>query len=295
MGLEVIWKDPRGKEWNLTTGAQGVVLDTGQGGLGWSELDHTFARGDIIHTSSRVKRGVHNLKVLVGWNRRGMEFYNLYNEWWTKANTPFDTGTLTVKRPDGQERSRELRLFETPDTVHAFDPGLGIDPQPELWSLTGNYGWWYGPEQVVSVSYEDISSSGSGTPFYGPKGYGWPLYISSSYSARNLVMSNEGQGPMWVTWTLVGPMSKPRLGIDGAAELTYRGDILEGEIIQIRTDPTRRDAVQVYGNRSVYGAVSGEWAPVPVGSRVNLSVTAESFDPGAAVYAAGREAYAQAF
>lgn len=295
MGLEIIWTDHRGKAWNLTSGEQGVILDTEQAGLGWAELDHNFTRGELIQVSSRVKRANHNFKVLVGWDKQGTEFYNLYSEWWSQANSPFETGTLTVKRPDGQERSRELRLFESPDTTHTYDPGLGIDPQPELWSLTGNYGWWFGPEQVVSVKYDDIAGSGSGTPFYGPKGAGWPLYISSMYQAKEISISNDGQGPMWLTWTLVGPMSKPRVGIAGGAELTYKGDLLDGEIIEIRTDPTKRDVVQVYGNKSLYGAASGEWAPAPVGQRVPLTVQAESMGPGSAIYASGRVAYAQAF
>lgn len=56
MGLEIIWTDHRGKAWNLTSGEQGVILDTEQAGLGWAELDHTFTRGELIQVSSRVKR-----------------------------------------------------------------------------------------------------------------------------------------------------------------------------------------------------------------------------------------------
>lgn len=292
MGLSVIWTDPRGKEWNLTTGEQGVILDMGQAGLGWSPLDHVFTRGDTVHSSSRVKRGIHNLKVLVGWNVTEDDFYRLYSEWWTEANTPFALGELKVIRPDGTTRSRRLRLFDSPDTVFSFDPGLGIDPTPELWSVTGDSGWWMGTEQVAEYTQASLKG-GNQTPFYGNSGRGWPLYISAAYSATGAVIDNLGQGPMWLTWTLVGPMANPRVGVAGN-ELVFQGTLLAGEVVTITTDPASRAVVDSGGN-SRYGAVAGTWAPAPVGKRIPLTVGADSMGAGSRIYLSGRALYAQAF
>lgn len=293
MTLQVDWLDHRGKLWDLTKGTQGVVLDTGQAGLGWSELDHTFTRGDLVHVSSRVKRGVHHLKVLVGWNKTDADYYRLYSEWWSQANSPFELGELIVTRPDGVTRSRRLRLFESPDTNFAFDPGLGIDPPPELWSLTGDYGWWYGPEQIQGFSYKDFTG-GTSTPFYGSGGAGWPLYISSAYSASGATVTNDGQGPMWLTWTLSGPLTNPRVGIHGAGELVYTGVIPAGEVVQITTDPAGREVVETGSNANRYGQVSGDWSPVPAGQRIPLIMSAEGMSTGSAMHVSGRAAYAQA-
>ena len=294
MGLKIEWIDHRGKVWNLTSGTQGVILDMGQEGLGWSEIDHTFSRGDMLHTATTVKRGVHNLKVLVGDGLLESDFYRIYSEWWTQANTPFQTGELRVTRPDGTTRSRFLRLAETPDTKWAYDPGLGIDPTPELWSLTGDYGWWWGAEQTTRYSATDLIG-GSSIPFYGESGAGWPLYIASAFTASSATIDNPGQGTMWLTWTLAGPMSRPRVGIAGESELVFDGDLISGEVVSITTAPNSRAVVETGTGQSRYGMVRGTWSPVPVGSKVPLIVSADNMGRGSSIFVAGRPAYAQAF
>ena len=143
--LQAIWTDPRGKEWNLTTGEQGVILDMDLEGLQWPEVSHTFAHGDMVRSASRVKRARHDLKVLVGWDRTGQDYYNLADVWWGQANSPFKSGRLTFTRPDGQTRSRRLVLADTPATSYRFDPGLGQENGPELWPLTGDGAYWGWP------------------------------------------------------------------------------------------------------------------------------------------------------
>ena len=293
-GLTVTWTDPRGKVWDLTAGTQGVILDLGQEGLGWAELDHTFTRGDLIHVASRVKRGRHNLKVLVGHGLTGQEFFDLYREWRTQANSPYEEGELAVTTPAGDTRTRRLRLNDTPDTSHAFDPGLGLSYTPELWSLTGDYGWWLGPEQRIQYTPNSMAG-GNDMPFYGQSGAGWPLYIANAYRASDAYISNTGQGPMWLTWTLAGPMSRPRVGVVGSSELVYEGDLLASEVVQIITDPAGRAVVEASTGASRYGQVTGTWAPAPVGSRVPLIVGAGSMGSGASIYVAGRPAYGTAF
>lgn len=294
--LNITWTDHRGKVWDLTSGAQGVILDTGQSGLGWAELVHTFGRGDMIHQAATVGRGVHDLRVLVGHDLQGTQFYTLYHEWWSEANSPYHLGTLTVTRPDGTSRFRRLRLHETPDTTFLYDPGMGLDPQPELWSITGDTGWWYGPEQLVTVTAADFSG-GTGTPFYGPGGAGWPLYISSGSMATDAALSNTGQGPMWPTWTLVGPLSSPSFGVasPGHPLLSYYGDVAAGEVVTVTTDPAQRSVVEATTGENRYSLVFGEYAPVPAGERVPLSITAEGMTEQSAIHVSGHTAHATAF
>lgn len=293
-GLKIRWIDPRGKVWDLTAGTEGVILDLGQRGLGWSELKHTFTHGGLHHAAASVGRGVHTFKVLVGYGKTGQEYYDLAHEWWSLANSPFKLGTLQVQQPGGEVRSRRLRLAESPDTVYKFDPGIGQENGAELWALTGDGGWWLGDEQVVTFTTKNVTG-GSSTPFYGPQGHGWPLYIGAPGVARDAWMSNGGQGPMWLTWTLVGPLSAVLVGVTDYGVLSYDGAIPAGEIVEISTEPSNRYVAEVGTNANRYGFVSGSYVPVPVGDRVSLTIQAEGMTSESSISATGRAAYARAF
>ena len=294
-GLKVRWIDHRGKVWHLTEGTEGVILDLGQRGLDWSPIRHTFTAGGLVHAAATVDRPVHVLKVLVGWDRWGDDYFRLNSEWWEQANSPYHLGTLEVERPDGTVRSRRLRLAESPDTTYAYDPGTrNEDREPEAWELTGNGAWWYGPEQ--SVVFTDKSVTGAGTtPFYGPTGAGWPLYISASGVAADAWVSNSGQGDMWLKWTIVGPASSVLVGVTDSGVLSYSGTVAAGEIVEIDTDPAHRAVTEVVSGANRYGFVNGSYAPVPVGDRVPLTIQAEGITSATSITVTGRAAYARAF
>lgn len=293
-GLKVRWIDHRGKTWHLTEGTEGVVLDLGQRGMGWPELKHVFTHGDKQHASASVGRGIHAFKVLVGYGKTGQEYYDVANEWWEQANSPFVLGTLEVEQPNGMVRSRRLRLAETPDTVYGFDPGIGQENDAELWALTGNGAWWHGVEQAVVFDMSKVTGANN-TPFYGTKGTGWPLYIAAPGVARDAWVSNMGQGPMWLTYTLVGPLTSVLIGVTDYGVLSYNGTIAAGEVVEINTDPANRYVTEVNSGANRYGFVSGKYAPVPVGDRVPLTIQAEGMTAQSSITATGRPAYAQAF
>lgn len=292
--LLIEWEDPTGKVWDLGTGAQGVILGTRQSGLGWSEISHTTTRGDQCLAASTVKRGVHNLSVLVGSGLKGPALYYLRGAWWNTANSPFKDGILRFTRPDGSVRQRRLRLAEAPDTVFTYDPGLGLEAQEEAWVLTGNGPWWDGSVQVAEINSKAFVN-GSDTPFFGHNGAGWPLYISSPAYAQDVFLTNDGQGPMWLTWELVGPMTNPYFGVAGGPVLAYNGKIYQGETVIVTTDPERRGVMSLSTNESRYHRVAGVFAPVPGGSRVPLTASAEDMGAGSKIIARGVTKYASAF
>lgn len=299
--LSVTWTDPRGKVWDLSGGTEGVLLDLGQEGLDWSPIEHTWARGDMVWSVGRVTRGVHNLKITLGYSPvvgwlTGDALYQLLDEWWGQANSPFETGVLTVTRPDGQTRSRRLRLADTPGTSYTYDPGLGMEPVTELWSLTGDGGWWDGPEQSYTATYYNGALSGDQTKFYGgDTGAGWPLYISGGMYAGDAFVQNSGQGPMWLTWLIKGTVRNPTFGVTDVGVLRFEGTISVDQTVEISTDPTDRYVIDVDTGESLYSQVSGVWAPVPVGDRVPLTIAMDSNGTGVRVIATGREQFARAF
>lgn len=292
--LDITWTDYRGKVWDLTKGTQGVILAKGQKGLSWGDITHAWRRGDQQHASARVGRITHTMAVDVGWGRQGQDHYGVRSEWWSEANSPYHTGRLRVTRPDGVTRYRDLRLAESPDLAYTWDPGLGLENGVEPWPLTGNDGWWLGDEQVRRYDLTTMGGS-TGTPFYGPDGAGWPLYIGQAATARDAWVANRGQGPTWVTWTLVGPMSNVTVGVQGGTNIAYTGDIIPGEVVEVSTDPTNRYAVETGSGDSRYQWVSGSPSPVPTGDRVGLVISAEGMTEASSITATVTELYALPF
>lgn len=289
-GLKVVWTDHRGVDWDLTTGDKGVILDVGQGGMSWPEMSHAHVRGGQVRTSTVLKRAEHHFKVTVGWDRTGTDYYRLRDQWWGAANSPWAEGTLTVTRPDGETRWRKLHLLDTPDTEYPFDPGLGYEPPVELWSLTGDYPWWWGDPEVEKFAPGQAKSE---TPFYGPDDHGWPLYIGSTLGAAGLEMTNRGQGPMWLDWTLVGPLSSPSFGVaDGV--LNFRGDVPAGEHVVVRTSPAQRGAWASDGT-NLYDEVSGTFAPIKAGQASALTMRAEGVSGASLIQATGTPGFAMPF
>lgn len=291
--LTVEWIDRNGKTWDLTAGTEGVLLDVGQSDFTLSPIEHTYVRGGTQWAGAQVRRAEPSLKLLVADEKTGTEYYRLADEWWSEANSPFDTGVLRVTRPDGEIRELVCRLRDTPGTVYPYDPGSGIDENPgEAWLLTSPDSYWSGPEQ--SVRFASNAVAGAGTPFYGPSGKGWPLYISSASAAKDLFISNNGQGPVWLTWTLVGPMSTVRFGVEGGL-LAYSGSIPAGEQVIVSTKPGNRFAVEAGSGDNRYSKLSGTYAPMPVGDRLPLTIIAEGMTTQSAVIVTAREQFARPF
>lgn len=134
-----------------------------------------------------------------------------------------------------------------------------------------------------------------GTPFYGPDGHGWPLYIGEAATARDAWVANGGQGPSWALWTLEGPMTNVLIGVQGGGVMSYTGDILAGEVVEISTDPANRYAVETGSGDSRYQWVSGSPSPVPTGDRVGLTISAEGMTSASSISVAVTELFALPF
>lgn len=292
--LTIEWIDPRGKVWNLTDGTEGVLLDVGQSDFHLSTIEHQWVRGGMQWAGSQIQRAEPSLKVLVGDTLSGSRYYRLADEWWSLANSASAEGVLRVTRPDGEVRELRCRLRDTPATEWDYDPGAGIADVPgEPWLLSGATSFWEGPEQSVSFS-ADVVAGGGGVPFYGADGHGWPLYIAPLSSASDLFLSNLGQGPQWLTWTLIGPITSITFGVEGGW-LSYEGGIAAGEQVVVTTEPGYRYAVEAVSGDNRYTHISGTYAPVPVGDRIPLHIVAEGMTAESSVIVTAREQFVKPF
>lgn len=302
--LRIEWIDPRGKIWDLTSGEEGVLLDLGQEGLEVSGVEHQWARGGTLWVGAQIQRAEPSLRILVGDGLTGQPYYALADEWWSEANSVFEEGVLRVTRPDGEVREMRCRLRAAPGTSFTYDPGQPFREESdrvEAWLLAGSTAMWQGRRQESAFGIGVVGgrqNASAGTPFFGTRGYGWPLYISQPTlevdQGSTATFTNRGQGPMWLTWRLVGPMSDPRVGI-GESVLAYRGAIPAGEVVEITTEPGRRAVTELGSGQSRFGLVSGAYAPVPVGVDVPLVATAEGMSAGSRIIASGRPQYRRPF
>lgn len=292
--LRVEWEDPTGSVWHLTEGTEGVLLATDQEGLNSSEVEHTYVRGDSQWAGSVVKRAEPDLRVEVGYGLAGDEYYRLADRWWSVANSTSEEGVLRITRPDGVVRELRCRLRTTPGTTWAYDPGAGLADAPtELWPLTSSQSYWEGPEQSIVFGAAAVGGDG-GALFYGPEGHGWPLNIAATSSAHDLFISNRGQGPQWLTWTLIGPISSIQFGV-GDGILAYSGGIAAGEQIVVTTEPGYRYVQEIVSGENRYTHITGHYAPAPVGEQIPLHIVAEGMTDQSSVIVTAREQYLRPF
>lgn len=292
--LTVEWLDPRGKTWNLTDGTEGVILDVDQSDLTLPGADHYYTPDGKQWTGVKLHRAEPSLKVIVGDGLTSEQYYQLADEWWSVANSYFSEGTLRFTRPNGAYRELRARLRDTPGTTYRYDPGADIDDAPgEPWLLTAATSYYEGPLQAYVFDNEALSAD-RGTPFYGPNGAGWPLYIADAKSADNVYIRNNGQGSAWITWVLKGPLTNPTFGTS-LGVLSIDGNVALGEQIVVTTAPGDRFAYEVNSGQSRYSSLTGTFAPLPVGDRVPLTIKAEGMTPESSITMSVREQFVRPF
>ena len=202
---------PEGDVCDLTAGDRGVKMSTDQAGLHWPDIKQVWSDNGIDRLGVEVGRLEPTLKLQVGVGMTGMEYYRCLNEW-QRANSPHRLGTLRCTRPDGTSREQKFYLRDSPDTTWGYDPGAGIEDNPdEVWPLVSPESWWDSSEVTQWKVY------GEGVPmnarlrkeFYGDEGKGWPLYVTDGA----LYVRNLGDAPLWVSWLFVGTRESFRVGL----------------------------------------------------------------------------------
>jgi hypothetical protein len=291
--LTVEWVDPRGKVWNLTDGTEGVILDVGQSDFTLSPLEHHYVRGGTQWAGVTRERAEPSLKVVVGYDLKSSAYYQLADEWWSKANSADHPGTLRITRPDGVVRYLTARLRDTPGTTYQFDPGAGLDDPPgEPWLLTSPSAFYDGDMQLTRFTLDSLAV---GTPFYGPDGTGWPLYIGEAFSAGNITAENNGEGPVWPVWTLTGPLSNAYLAVGDGRGLTFDGALGDGQSVRITTEPGARSVVDLTTGESLYSVVRGTYQPIPAGREIPMTITADGMTTSSAIEVRFSEKYVRPF
>lgn len=173
-------------------------------------------------------------------------------------------GTLTITDGSGATRSIDLRFQDDGGVSYGLDPYIWHAPFGI--TFVADSPWWYGPAQTSYYSLGDTATQ----TFFG-NGAGAPtFYILPNQGASATTLNNPGDQPAWIEWTIQGPLTAFRLGVDGHF---VGGPIAvpTGSLLTIETDPLRQLAF-LDGTKVTRQLTEVDFAPIPVGTTVPVSI-----------------------
>lgn len=176
-------------------------------------------------------------------------------------------GQLTVTDDDGGVRSLGLRFQDDGGVSYRLDPSILSDAFGI--TMVADQPWWQGPP--VQSSY---TQGGAIQTFFGNGAGATPFYIIAATSGAARTIDNPGDAPAWIEWTLDGPATAFRAGVNGH----YLGGPLvvsAGQQLVVETDPLRQVAF-LNGDKVTRQLTEIDWAPIPANSTgvpLDLSIT----------------------
>jgi hypothetical protein len=135
-------------------------------------------------------------------------------------------------------------------------------------TLVAEQPFWEGP--AVTRAWQ----ASEPVPFIGggPSNPTGGLYISSGSTLGSASMPNPGDEPAWPVWLIHGPTVSVSVGVGGRViEVPF--PLAEGEQLLIDTAPTAQTAIDSDGVERTAELGQVEFAPVPPGESVDLSLT----------------------
>lgn len=269
--IGVKWEGPDGSLWDLRDGSSGVQISQG-GVLGLRHPpSQTFTRESSFVDGQQV----------TGWRLRPralelpLDVHGLTEEDWfvrdraiSRAFRVDRPGKLTIVDPLGGRRSISARLDDTDDDAIEDDPASTY-ASTIVMPLIADDPWYYGQslEHVFRYSNPDRG-------FYPPSGYGPPFYLAPATFTGADTVYNPGDAPAWGTLTLPGPAEGFLVDLGGRVISGFVDGFTLGEndVMTIDTDPRRSSAKLADGTNVTRYLTSTQFAAVPDGSSVPISV-----------------------
>lgn len=261
------WTGWDGSVWDLSGLDSGVSLGAGVRGLTMPPVQRFTSDSPGVHGSRW--RGSRTQEREVFWPLRvfhaaGSQEWLDYDAAFWRTMHPDQTGVWTVTQPNGVARSLTLRCVD--DGQQSFD----TDPALLGWArygvtLVAEQPYWEGEPVVRSWKLTDP------VPFLGPRGFGPPFYISQGSTLSNASIDNAGDIDAWPVWTIYGPTDSVTVGVNGRT-VSVPFAIPSGAVITIDTRPTAQTALDGAGVEFTAQLGSFDFAPVPAGQAVPLSL-----------------------
>lgn len=259
--LQIEWVGTDGSVWDLVNG--NVTLSN----AGITGLGMPTARDQVKATAA-----MHG-QVFQNWKLNAREVWlpfvfragakgdveGVQRAFWHSVQ-PGSYGYLNVTDGNGYTRSLQLRLIDDSSLAYMSDPYSTKNKRYEAFGLTfiADNPWWQGEEVAYSFS---LGTGGTAT-FFGNGSSATPFYIVKSAGGVDANVTNLGDMPAWVTWTITAPMTSFNLGIDGhyvagAIALTT------GQTLTIESDPLKQIAYKNDGTKVTRQLTSADFQAVP--------------------------------
>lgn len=282
--IDVKWISHLGVTWDLMRGTEGVTLTSGLESLmlpSFTPKTTRTARApgrrfhgiDLEEFSAQLGVTVADTWVSRpdGSFRRGAQWLGL-DAAFRESFSPTEPGTLQITSPSGTRRYigrlEDLEaesMSPMPDVRgrQSYDISLGADMP-----------LYFG--DVVAQDFPFVESTAEN--YYGPNNLAPPFYISAGNAAGNAQVLNPGQVETWPTWIIDGP-GQAIVGVGD--HMTHVPALGAGQRLVIVTDPHRTSVTDEGGNRAWDRMELYDFAPIPVGDQVPISVHIIGGGPGA--------------
>lgn len=266
------WHPDNGPAINLLDpSADGVMLvQDGVRGLSMPPVQRYSSTSPAVHGSRNRGHRVEEREVfwpLLVWTRDGTDAWmRLDSRLWDGLRPDVEGWWVVETAWSGRRR---LRCRFADDGDHSF----GRDPSRSGWAL---YGVRLVAEQPFWTSESTPIEWDQGAPaefFPGP-----PFRISGSRRMDSATLRNPGDVHAWPVWTINGPCSSATVGV-GGRQVVVPFAVASGERLVIDTRPEHMTATLVTAagaevDRTADLGAATEFAPVPAGGTVDLSLTA---------------------
>lgn len=294
-GMRLRWEDPNGMVWDLTDKKSGVLLLKGTRGLdrptGTRFRDSPASSHGSQHRGTRwAEREV--FWPINTWHEERGESWMLRDREFFAGLDPDRPGRWVITHPNGgPERYLELRY----DPDKSNDDGFDTMPSIRGWANYGIYLTADQPFWVGAPSTKSFDPPRPPDPFFEPNGPHL-FNIGQGFTTANATIDNVGDVESYGTWYVDGETAPGAMVGVGSRTITIPFAVPAGFCLVIESEPSRIGAVlyektaaaperpsnRVIGehlispvNRSKQLGASPDFAPVPVGRRVGLSVNFE--------------------
>jgi len=267
-GLVHDWTGWDGSFWELSRRRSGVRLKQGVKGL--DDPPHERFADTGIGAGART-RGTRTLERQPFWplgiycGGDSQAWYD-YAAAFLRSVDPDREGIWGVTQPNGTRRTLNCRLLDPGDAGHATDPGQLGWGRYDL-TLVADQPFWQGEEIVLSFEADP------GRPFLGGPGV---IGISSGNTLARAKVTNPGDVPAWPVYRISGEPTKVSVGL-GGRQVEVPFALTDGLGLTINTGPGPRgkSAYDTNGVRRTADLSRREFAPVPPGESVPLSLSME--------------------
>ena len=258
--LQISWTGTDGSSWDLISGPIALRAD-GIQGLGMPTTADTVRATGLTHgqtfQSWRLQPRPFFMP-LIFQDASRYDVQGLQRSFWRSMEVG-KYGTLAVTDSAGYRRSLQLRFVDDVNLSYSVDPYAPVLGEKAFGvNLIADNPFWQGDTESITFG---LGPGGTAT-FFGNGSSATPFYIVKSAGGTAATLSNFGDLPAYVTYTISAPMTSFDLTVDGH-HVTGAIELVDDEALTIETSPQSQIAYKDDGSRMTRYLTAADFAPVP--------------------------------